>query len=198
MKRIGVLALQGGFAEHIASLRGLGAEAVAVRMPAQLDGLNGLVIPGGESTTICKLMREYQLDERVRRLIAEGLPVFGTCAGMVVLAQGVAGAEPEPLAAMQIRVKRNGFGRQLDSFETDLEVPVLGLPPFRAVFIRAPWVDALGENVEALATLRDGTPVAVREKNLVATSFHPELTADLRFHDFFLSIVNGKLQAKEG
>jgi len=198
MKRIGVLALQGGFAEHIASLRGLGVEAVAVRMPSDLDGLNGLVIPGGESTTICKLMREYQLEERVRRLIAEGLPVFGTCAGMILLAQGVPGAEPEPLAAMQVHVRRNGFGRQVDSFETDLEVPVLGLPPFHAIFIRAPWVDALGENVEALATLRDGTPVAVREKNLVATSFHPELTPDLRFHDFFLSIVNGKLQVKEG
>ena len=190
--------MQGGFAEHIASLRGLGAEAVAVRMPSELDGLNGLVIPGGESTTICKLMREYQLDERVRRLIAEGLPVFGTCAGMVLLAQGVPGAEPEPLAAMQIRVKRNGFGRQLESFETDVEVPVLGSPPFHAVFIRAPWVDALGDGVETLATLRDGTPVAVREKNLVATAFHPELTPDLRFHGLFLSIVNGKLQAIEG
>ena len=143
-------------------------------------------------------MREYRIDERVRKLIAEGLPVFGTCAGMILLAQGVPGAEPEPLAAMQVHVRRNGFGRQVDSFETDLEVPVLGLPPFHAIFIRAPWVDALGENVEALATLRDGTPVAVREKNLVATSFHPELTPDLRFHDFFLSIVNGKLQVKEG
>ena len=198
MKRIGVLALQGGFAEHIAALRTLGVEAVAVRTPAELDGLNGLVIPGGESTTICKLMRESRLDERVRRLIAEGLPVFGTCAGMVLLAQGVPGAEPEPLAAMQLQAKRNGFGRQLDSFETDIEVPVLGLPPFHAVFIRAPWVEALGETTETLATLQDGTPVAVREKNLVATSFHPELTPDQRFHDLFLSIVDGKLEAKEG
>lgn len=198
MKRIGVLALQGGFAEHIVSLERLGVEAVEVRTPAELDGLNGLVIPGGESTTICKLMREYRLEERVRRLIAEGLPVFGTCAGMVLLAQPVPGVEPEPLAAMQIRVRRNGFGRQLDSFETDIEVPVLGAPPYHAVFIRAPWVEALGDGAETLATLRDGRPVAVREKNLVATSFHPELTPDLRFHDFFLSIVNGKFQPKEG
>jgi 5'-phosphate synthase pdxT subunit len=198
MKRIGVLALQGGFAEHIASLHGLGVEAVAVRTPGQLDGLNGLVIPGGESTTICKLMREYRLDERVRRLVAEGLPVFGTCAGMVLLAQAAPGAELEPLAAMQIRVRRNGFGRQRESFETDIDVPVLGLPAFHAVFIRAPWVETVGENTETLATLDDGTAVAVREKNLVATSFHPELTPDLRFHDFFLSIVNGKLEPKEG
>jgi 5'-phosphate synthase pdxT subunit len=198
MTRIGVLALQGGFAEHISSLHSLGVEAVAVRTPAELVGLDGLVIPGGESTTICKLMREYQLDEPIKRLIAEGLPVFGTCAGMVLLAQGLPGTEPEPLAAMQMRVRRNGFGRQRDSFETDIEVPVLGLPPFHAVFIRAPWIEALGERTETLAALDDGTPVAVREKNLVATSFHPELTPDQRFHDFFLSIVDGKLEAKEG
>jgi len=196
MKKVGVLALQGGFVEHIAALRRLDAEALPIRLPGELKGIGGLVIPGGESTTIGKLMAEYELVVALRRLIAGGLPVLGTCAGMVLLAKKAAGTDRELLGAMDIEVKRNAFGRQVDSFETALDVPALGKPLFPAVFIRAPRIERVGEGVEILASLPDGTPVAAREKNMVATAFHPELTADLRFHDYFLTIVNGKTQAK--
>jgi len=192
MKKIGVLALQGGFEEHSAALRRLGVEAIHVRMPAELEGLNGLVIPGGESTTIGKLIREYNLVDEIQGLIAQGLPVLGTCAGMVLLAKKAFNMEERPLGAMDIEVRRNAFGRQVDSFEFDLEIPVLGQPPFHAVFIRAPWIEGVGKSVEMLASLPGGAPVAAREKNLVATAFHPELTNDLRFHEYFLTIVNGK------
>jgi 5'-phosphate synthase pdxT subunit len=195
MKKVGVLALQGSFVEHIAALGRLGVEAFPVRLPAELKGLGGLVMPGGESTTIGKLMREYHLVDELNRLIANGLPVFGTCAGMILLAKRVFGLDQQPLGAMHIEVRRNAFGRQVDSFESDLEVPVLGQSPFHAVFIRAPWIVRAGKGVEILASLPDGRPVAAREKNLVATAFHPELTTDLRFHDYFLTIVDGKLEA---
>lgn len=196
MKKVGVLALQGGFLEHIAALHRLGAGAFPVRLPKELKGLSGLVIPGGESTTIGKLMKEYHLEDELNRLIAEGVPVFGTCAGMVLLARKVSGMDLQPLGAMDIEVRRNAFGRQVDSFETDLEVPVLGQHPFHAVFIRAPLIERVGGSVEILASLPDGTPVAARENNLVATAFHPELTTDLRFHEYFLTIVDDKLKAK--
>lgn len=196
MKKVGVLALQGGFLEHIAALHRLGAEAFPVRLPKELKGLGGLVIPGGESTTIGKLMKEYHLEDELNRLIAEGVPVFGTCAGMVLLARKVSGMDLQPLGAMDIEVRRNAFGRQVDSFEADLEVPVLGQHPFHAVFIRAPLIERVGGSVEILASLPDGTPVAARENNLVATAFHPELTTDLRFHEYFLTIVDDKLKAK--
>lgn len=196
MKKVGVLALQGGFVEHIAALRRLGAAALPVRLPVELEGLGGLVIPGGESTTIGKLMREYHLVDELNRLIADGLPVFGTCAGMILLAERVFGLDQQPLGAMHVQVRRNAFGRQVDSFESDLEVPVLGQSPFHAVFIRAPWIVRVGKSVEILTTLPDGHPVAAREENLVATAFHPELTTDLRFHDYFLTIVDGKLETK--
>lgn len=196
MKKVGVLALQGGFLEHIAALHRLGAGAFPVRLPKELKGLGGLVIPGGESTTIGKLMKEYHLEDELNRLIAEGVPVFGTCAGMVLLARKVSGMDLQPLGAMDIEVRRNAFGRQVDSFEADLEVPVLGQHPFHAVFIRAPLIERVGGSVEILASLPDGTPVAARENNLVATAFHPELTTDLRFHEYFLAIVDDKLKAK--
>lgn len=196
MKKVGVLALQGGFLEHIAALHRLGAGAFPVRLPKELKGLGGLVIPGGESTTIGKLMKEYHLEDELNRLIAEGVPVFGTCAGMVLLARKVSGMDLQPLGAMDIEVRRNAFGRQVDSFEADLEVPVLGQHPFHAVFIRAPLIERVGASVEILASLPDGTPVAARENNLVATAFHPELTTDLRFHEYFLTIVDDKLKAK--
>jgi len=190
-----VLALQGGVVEHITALRRLDAEAFPVRLPGELGGISGLVIPGGESTTIGKLMAEYEMVEELRRLIAGGLPVFGTCAGMVLLAKKAAGNNRNYqglLEAMDIEIRRNAFGRQVDSFETALDVPVLGEPPFPGVFIRAPRIEAAGSGVEILARLHDGTPVAAREKNMVATAFHPELTTDLRFHKYFLSIVDGK------
>ncbi len=196
MKKVGVLALQGGFMEHIAALRRLGAGAYPVRLPGELKGLGGLVIPGGESTTIGKLMREYHLEEELSRLIAGGLPVFGTCAGMVLLARDVSGMELQTLGVMDIEVKRNAFGRQVDSFEADLAVPALGEHPFHAVFIRAPLIEKAGDSVEILARLPDGAPVAARESNMLATAFHPELTTDLRFHEYFLTIIEDRLKAK--
>jgi 5'-phosphate synthase pdxT subunit len=196
MKKVGVLALQGGFVEHIAALRRLGVGAYPVRLPRELKGIGGLVIPGGESTTIGKMMREYHLEEELSRLITEGLPVFGTCAGMVLLARDISGMELQTLGVMDIEVKRNAFGRQVDSFETDLEVPALGEHLFHAVFIRAPLIERAGDSVEILARLPDGTPVAARESNMLATAFHPELTTDLRFHEYFLTIVEDRLKAK--
>ena len=195
MKKIGVLAMQGAFVEHIAALRRLEAEAVPVRLPREFKGLSALVIPGGESTTIGKLMREYSLVDELRKLIAKGFPVMGTCAGMILLAKQVQGLKQHTLEVMDIEVRRNAFGRQVDSFETALDVPVLGQLPFPAVFIRAPWIEKVGDGVEVLASLPDGTAVAVRQGNLIATAFHPELTDDLRFHDYFLSIVNGNSKA---
>jgi 5'-phosphate synthase pdxT subunit len=195
MKKIGVLAMQGAFVEHIAALRRLGVEGVPVRLSAEFEGLSALVIPGGESTTIGKLMKDYSLVDELRKLISKGFPIMGTCAGMILLAKQVQGLKQHTLEAMDIEVRRNAFGRQVDSFEMALEIPVLGQPPFPAVFIRAPWVEKVGEGVEVLASLPDGTAVAVRQGNLVATAFHPELTDDLRLHDYFLSIVNGNSKA---
>lgn len=195
MKKIGVLAMQGAFVEHIAALRRLGVEAVPVRLSAEFKGLNALVIPGGESTTIGKLMRDYSLVDEMRKLIARGFPVMGTCAGMILLAKQVRGLRQHTLEAMDIEVSRNAFGRQVDSFETALDVPVLGQEPFPAVFIRAPWIEKMGDGVEVLASLPDSAAVAVRQGNMIATAFHPELTDDLRFHDYFLSIVNGHRKA---
>ena len=175
--RIGVLAVQGNVREHAAMLRALGAEVVEVRKPEQLDGLDGLVIPGGESTTFMRLMRLYGLDEAVRTFTG---PVFGTCAGMIVL-------DREHLGLVDLRVRRNAFGRQVASFETDL--PVRGEDaPVRAVFIRAPWVDEVGPGVEVLAEV-DGRPVLAREGRYLVAAFHPELTDDTRLHELFLESV---------
>ncbi len=196
MSRIGVLALQGDFAEHIAALDRLGAEAVPVRLPGDLRGIGGMVIPGGESTTIGKLMRDYGLTDRLRGLIAAGMPVLGTCAGMITLAKRLSGMDQETLAVMDIEVRRNAFGRQVDSFEADLDIPVLGPAPFRAVFIRAPVIESVGSGVEILASMPGGAAVAAREGDLVVTAFHPELTPDLRFHEYFLALVGDKLKAK--
>jgi len=196
VKKVGVLALQGGFLEHIQALRRLKVEAVPIRLPAEMKGIDGLVIPGGESTTIGKLMREYQLEGELKKLIEQGLPVLGTCAGMVLLAKQVTGLNEQPLGVIDIEVRRNAFGRQVDSFEADIEMPVLGKTPFHAVFIRAPWIDRVGRNVEKLASLPDGTVVAAREGNVVVAAFHPELTGDLRLHDYFLAILKGKVRAE--
>jgi 5'-phosphate synthase pdxT subunit len=197
MTRIGVLALQGDFREHIQALERLGVLAHAVRLPEHLEGVDGVVIPGGESTVMGKLMLEYQLDRPLRALIAAGTPAWGTCAGMILLAREPDNAlAGQPLlAAMHVRVLRNAFGAQRDSFETDLDIPALGPKPFHAVFIRAPAVEQVGPGVEVLARLDDGgdsgrgTIVAVREGHLLATAFHPEVTADLRFHDYFLGML---------
>ena len=180
--RIGVLALQGNFREHAQMLRGLGADVVEVRKADQLDGLDGLVIPGGESTTFTRLMRLYGLDDGIRRFER---PVFGTCAGMIVL-------DRDHLGLVDISVRRNAFGRQVASFETDL--PVIGLgEPVRAVFIRAPWVDEVGPGVEVLAEV-DGRPVLARDGRYLVAAFHPELTDDTRLHELFLeSVREGRL-----
>ena len=196
MSKIGVLALQGDFAEHINALHRLGANAFPVRLPAELEGVGGLVIPGGESTTIGKLMKDYQLVDDLNRLINEGIPVLGTCAGMVLLAKRISAMDQESLGAIDIDIRRNAFGRQVDSFESDLDIPVLGPTPFNAIFIRAPMIERAGDRVEILARLPDGSPVAARQNNLVVTAFHPELTPDLRLHEYFLSFVDRKLEAK--
>jgi 5'-phosphate synthase pdxT subunit len=175
--RIGVLAVQGNFREHAAVLRRLGAEPIEVRLPEQLDGLDGFVIPGGESTAICRLMRLYGLDEAVREF---GGPIFGTCAGMIVL-------DRDHLGLGDYGTRRNAFGRQVRSFEADLDIGD-GDEPLRAVFIRAPWLEEAGPDVEVLAAL-DGHPVLAREGRLLVAAFHPELTDDTRVHERFLNLV---------
>jgi len=188
--RIGVLASQGAFVEHIVMLRQLEVEAVPVRLLGELDGVDGLIIPGGESTSISKLMRDYDLINEVKSLVREGLPIFGTCAGMILLASEISDSDVEPLSVMDIAVRRNAFGRQRDSFEAELSIPVLGEKPFPGVFIRAPIIVRVNGGVEILASLGDAI-VAAREGKLLASAFHPELTDDLRFHQYFLDMVAG-------
>jgi 5'-phosphate synthase pdxT subunit len=187
---IGVLAEQGAFVEHIDILRQLKVEVRAVRLPGDLAGLGGLIIPGGESTSISKLMLTYNLMDEVKSLAKSGLPVFGTCAGMILLAGRIADSDVVPLGLMDIVVGRNAFGRQRESFETELSIPALGKKPFPAVFIRAPVIKEVNGKAEVLARLTDGTAVAARQGGLLVSAFHPELTSDLRFHRYFLDIVS--------
>ena len=187
---IGVLALQGDFAEHVAVLTRLGARTREVRLPEQIEGLDGLIIPGGESTTIARLIARWALLEPVRRRAREGMAVWGTCAGAILLAERTADLDREGLRLMDIAVERNAFGRQVDSFEATLDVPALGPAPYPAVFIRAPKITDVGPRAETLARLADGTVVAARQGRLLATAFHPELTDDARFHEYFLSLTN--------
>jgi 5'-phosphate synthase pdxT subunit len=189
--KIGVLALQGAFIEHIEVLKKLGIDVVEVRLPQDLTELRGLIIPGGESTTILKLMHIYSLFQPLRDRVQGGLPVLGTCAGMICLAKTVLNSQYsylEPLGVMDIEVRRNAFGRQVDSFEIDLPIPALGEKAYHAVFIRAPLISGVKSNVEVLARLADGVIVAARQNNLLVSSFHPELTDDSRFHKYFLGI----------
>ena len=185
--RVGVLGLQGDFAEHLQTLREIGADAVDVRRPEQLDDVDALIIPGGESTTIGKLAERYQIIPKLRERIAAGMPVWGTCAGAIFLAKDVPGHPHPILGAMDISVERNAYGRQLDSFEADLDVRELGDLPYHAVFIRAPKITKTADSVRTIAALEDGTVVAARQGDLLATSFHPELTPDDRFHRYFLT-----------
>ncbi|HEY3317290.1 MAG TPA: pyridoxal 5'-phosphate synthase glutaminase subunit PdxT [Coriobacteriia bacterium] len=186
---VGVLALQGAFREHIVTLEALGATAVAVRLPHQLDECSGLVIPGGESTAIAKLMTSYGFYDPIRRRRAEGMAVWGTCAGAILIAKEIVDGQPdqEPLALMDVTVRRNAYGRQIDSFEADLDFDDFD-EPFRGVFIRAPWIESIGPGAEVLAS-HDGHVVAAREGDLMATAFHPELTGDPRVHRYFLERV---------
>ena len=186
--RIGVLALQGDFAEHGAMLGRLDAEPVEVRQPSDLDGIAGLIIPGGESTTIGKLMERYALRGPIQALAEAGKPIWGTCAGLILMARDVGRCQPL-LNLLDITVERNAFGRQTDSFETDLEIEGINGGPFHAVFIRAPIVRAVGPGVRVLSRLDDGTIVAVRHGRLFGTSFHPELTGDARLHASFVEMA---------
>jgi 5'-phosphate synthase pdxT subunit len=189
--RIGVLALQGDFEAHLKMLAALGAEGKAIRLPEHLNEIDGIIIPGGESTTIGKLMVIYNLQEVLQEKIQEGVPVWGTCAGLILLAKETDNAlAGQPLlASMNIKVRRNAFGSQRESFETDLTVPALGEAPFHAFFIRGPSIESVGPGVEVLAALDDETIVAVREGTLLGTAFHPEVSGDPRFHQYFLRIV---------
>jgi pyridoxal 5'-phosphate synthase pdxT subunit len=193
--RVGVLALQGDTREHLAALREAGAVASTVRRRGELDAVDALVIPGGESTTMTHLLREFELLEPLRSRLAEGMPAYGSCAGMILLASeildaGAAGREAAPLKAIDMTVRRNAFGRQVDSFEGDIEFDGLD-PPVHAVFIRAPWVERVGPDVLVLA-LADSHIVAVRQGRMLATAFHPEMTGDRRIHQLFVDIVTGR------
>ncbi len=191
--RIGVLALQGAVREHVEALRDVGAEPVEVRLPRDLAGLDALILPGGESTTMRKLIDEYGLREPIRALASAGAPMLGTCAGMILLADRIAdGAEPVfPL--LDIEVRRNAYGRQLDSFEADLEMPILGTEPLHGVFIRAPVVSDVGPAAEILAVDPHGRPIAVRQGRVIATAFHPELTGDRRVHELLVRMLTAEV-----
>jgi 5'-phosphate synthase pdxT subunit len=196
--RIGVLALQGAFREHLATLAAIGVEGVAVRLPADLDDVGGLILPGGESTTMRKLIDRWGLRQPILDLAASGAPLFGTCAGMIVLAREIAGDEEPVLPLLDVTVERNAFGRQLDSFEAELSVPVLGDQPVHGVFIRAPVIERTGPDVDVLARLDDGRIVAVRERNVIATAFHPELAGETRFHRLVATMAAEHADPGEG
>jgi len=191
---VGVLAIQGDFAEHIATLKRLGVEAREIRLPHEMETIEGLIIPGGESTTLSRLMTLYDLRGPIVAMAVQGKALWGTCAGMIMMAREITEEDPVPLGIMDIGVHRNAYGRQVDSFELDL--PVTGFAgsdnsqvPFHSVFIRAPMINRLGDGVKVLASLPDGEPVAVQQCKVMATSFHPELTNDTRFHAHFLDLV---------
>lgn len=187
---VGVLALQGDVREHISALSDCGVGAIEVRTLSELEGVQALVIPGGESTTISKLARAFGLFETLQERIRTGMPVYGSCAGLILLADRVLDAivGQESFGGLNVTARRNAFGRQVDSFESDIEFKGITGPKFRAIFIRAPWIEDCGEGVEVLAQI-DGHPVAVRSKNLLATSFHPELTSDNRIHRYFVETI---------
>jgi pyridoxal 5'-phosphate synthase pdxT subunit len=196
--KIGVLALQGAFREHLRILAAIGVEGVPVRLPHDLEGVAGLILPGGESTTMRQLIERWGLRQPILDLASSGAPLFGTCAGMIVLASGIAGGEPPILPLLDVTVERNAFGRQLDSFEADLAVPVLGDQPVHGVFIRAPVIARTGPDVDILARLDDGRIVAVRERNVIATAFHPELAGETRFHRLVAAMASEHEDPGEG
>jgi 5'-phosphate synthase pdxT subunit len=196
--KIGVLALHGAVIEHIQTLRAIGVEPVAVRLPEDLVGLSGLILPGGESTTMRKLVARWNLREPIMALAASGAPILGTCAGMIVVAKEIAGGEEPVFPLLDVTVERNAFGRQLDSFETELSVPILGGRPVHAIFIRAPIIERVGPGVEVLARLPDQRVVAVRQRNVVAISFHPELAGETRIHRLIATMASEFAEPGEG
>jgi 5'-phosphate synthase pdxT subunit len=187
--RVGVLAVQGAVEEHLRAIREIGAEAVAVRLPRDLAGLDALILPGGESTTMRKLIDAYGLREPILALAHAGAPMLGTCAGMILLSERIAEGDPPVLPLLDVEVRRNAYGRQLDSFEADVSMPALGDEPLHGVFIRAPVVSGVGPQVEVLAVDADGQPIAVRQGKVLATAFHPELTEDRRLHRLLVEMV---------
>jgi 5'-phosphate synthase pdxT subunit len=187
--RVGVLALQGAVREHVAAIRDVGAEPVEVRLPRDLVDLDALVLPGGESTTMRRLIDEYNLREPIAAMARSGTPMLGTCAGMILLSRRIADGDEPVFAMLDLEVRRNGYGRQLDSFEADLDVPAIGDEPLHGVFIRAPMVTDVGEGAEVLARDPDGNPVAVRQGRVLATAFHPELTGDRRLHRLLVQMI---------
>lgn len=195
---VGVLAVQGDFAEHISTLNRIGVVTHEVRLPSDLDNVDALIIPGGESTTLRKLFDNYALSAPIIERAHRGTPIWGTCAGMIMLARELTDDRPEPLNLMNITVTRNAYGRQIDSFVAPVKCPVLGPDNFNGVFIRAPSVTNISESVEIIGKLDDGSPVALLENNIMATSFHPELTNDTRFHELFCKIVgSSKIASQE-
>ncbi len=192
MVKIGVLALQGDVREHLDVLRVLGTEARMVTRPAHVAGLQGLILPGGESTTIGRLMVEYEVDQAIIAAAREGLGILGTCAGLILLADNIVGSQQPRLGLLPVRVRRNAYGRQVDSFETKIDVPVLGPPPVRAVFIRAPLVEQVSDRVDVLAQ-HGGHPVLIQKGKILGCSFHPELTNDTRIHQYFVSLASSAM-----
>jgi 5'-phosphate synthase pdxT subunit len=187
--RVGVLALQGAVREHVEAIRDVGGEPVLVRLPSDLEGLDALVLPGGESTAMRRLIERYGLREPILAMAGRGAPMLGTCAGMILLADRLTDGEPPVLRLLDVTVERNAYGRQLDSYESDLDVPALGDEPLHGVFIRAPVVADAGPEVEVMARDADGRPIAVRQGRVLATAFHPELTADRRLHRLLVELI---------
>ena len=196
--KIGVLAVQGAFEEHLSVLRGLGVDGIAVRLPEDLEGVSGLILPGGESTTMRKLISRWGLRDPILDLARQGAPLFGTCAGMILLSKEIVDGDEPVFPLLDVSVKRNAFGRQLDSFEADLQVPVLGDAPVHAVFIRAPVIERVGDDADVLARLEDGRVVAVRQRNVIATAFHPELAGETRFHRLVATMAGAYADPDEG
>jgi 5'-phosphate synthase pdxT subunit len=196
--RLGVLALQGAFREHLETLDAIGVEGIRVREPKDLEEVSGLILPGGESTTMRQLIDRWGLRQPILDLARRGAPLFGTCAGMIVLSREIVGGEDPVLPLLDVTIQRNAFGRQLDSFEADLSVPVLGDRPVHAVFIRAPAIERTGPDVDVLARLDDGRVVAVRERNVIATAFHPELAGETRFHRLVATMASEHEDPGEG
>jgi 5'-phosphate synthase pdxT subunit len=196
--RIGVLALHGAVIEHIRTLRSIGVEPVSVRLPEDLEGVSGLILPGGESMTMRKLVARWGLREPIMALARSGAPILGTCAGMILVSKEIAGGEEPVFPLLDVTVERNAFGRQLDSFETELPMPILGDRPVHAIFIRAPVIERIGPGVEVLARLPDRRIVAVRQRNVIALSFHPELAGETRIHRLLAAMASEYSEPGEG
>jgi pyridoxal 5'-phosphate synthase pdxT subunit len=196
--RIGVLAVQGDFAEHLATLRSIGVAGLEVRLPADLEAIDGLILPGGESTAMRRLIERWDLREPILDFARTGAPLFGTCAGMIVLAREISDGDAPIVPLLDVTVRRNAFGRQLDSFEAELPVGLLGDEPVHGVFIRAPIIERTGPDVDVLAKLDDGRIVAVRERNILATAFHPELAGETRFHRLLVALASEHADPGEG